>query len=115
MIEKKFKILRFIGSVYKVLGIIAAVLTIVAALGICVMSILGGAAMDQVQRELGDVGLGLLGGMAGGAIIAVGVILYGGIMALLLYGVGEGIFLLLSLEENTRITADYLQRYSEQQ
>ena len=40
--EKKFKALRFVGTVYKVLGIIAGVLTAIGAIGSCLFSILGG-------------------------------------------------------------------------
>ena len=65
--EKKFKILRFIGGLYKVLGIITAVVTVLGAVAICLASILGGAIMDQVQSQFGDIGpVGLMGGAAGG-------------------------------------------------
>lgn len=114
--EKKFKILRFVGSVYKILGIISAVVTVIAGIGICLTSVLGGAMLDRVQRELGNVGpMGLVGGAAGGAIIGGVILLYGATMALLLYGIGEGIYLLLTLEENTRATAIYLQQVSQPQ
>ena len=113
--EMKFKVLRLVGSVYKVLGIISAVLTLILALGICLVSLLGGAMMDQVQRELGRTmgPLGMLGGAAGGAIAAGFVLIYGVVMTLVLYGAGEGIYLLLALEENTRTTAILLQQYSD--
>jgi hypothetical protein len=111
--EKKFKILRFIGTVYRILGIITAVLTVLGAAGICLTSVLGGAIMDQVQSELGNIGpVGLLGGAAGGAIIGGFLLVWGTIIALLLLAAGEGIYLLLALEENTRTTADCMQQFS---
>ena len=112
--ERKFKVLRFIGSAYKVLGIISGVLTAIGALGICLTSILGGAMVDQVQRQLGEAtgALSLMGGVAGGIIVAGIVLVYGAVMTLMLYGVGEGIYLLIALEENTRTTAICLQQYS---
>jgi len=112
--EKKFKILRFIGTVYRILGIITAVLTLLGAAGICLTSILGGAMMDQLQNQFGDIGpVGLMGGAAGGVIIGGVVLLWGAITALLLLATGEGISLLLSLEENTRTTALYMQQFSQ--
>lgn len=106
--EKKFKILRLIGSIYKILGIIAAVLTIVGSLGICVTSVAGSAFMETFEDQLGT----LISGTVAGIIAAGVTLLYGAIMALMLYGLGEGMFLLISLEENTRKTAHYMQQYS---
>ena len=114
--EKKFKILRFIGGVYKVLGIVTAVVTVLGALAICLTSILGGAMMDQLQNQFGDIGpVGLMGGAAGGAIIGGLLLVWGAIVALLLLAIGEGICLLLGLEENTRTTAIYMQEFSQPQ
>ena len=111
--ENKFKILRFIATVYRILGIITAVLTILGAAGICLTSVLGGAMMDQVQSGLGELGtVGLMSGAAGGAIIGGFLLVWGTIMALLLLAAGEGISLLLALEENTRTTADCMQQFS---
>jgi hypothetical protein len=112
--EKKFKILRFIGTVYKILGIITAVLTLLGAVGICLASVLGGAMMDQVQSEFGNIGpVALMGGAAGGVIIGGALLVWGAITALLLLAAGEGISLLVALEENTRTTALYMQQFSQ--
>jgi len=114
--EKKFKILRFIGTVYRILGIITAVLTVLGAVGICLTSVLGGAIFDQIQGELGNLGpMGVMGGAAGGAIIGGFLLVWGTIIALLLLAAGEGIYLLLALEENTRTTADCMQQFSSAQ
>jgi len=111
--EKKFKILRFIGTVYKLLGIITAVLTVLGAAGFCLTSLLGGAIFDQIQRELGNLGpVGLMGGAAGGVIIGGFLLVWGAIVAVMLLAAGEGIFLLLALEENTRTTADCMRQFS---
>jgi len=115
-VNRKFSVLRLIGSVYKILGIVSGVLTLIAALGICLMSFLGGALVDQFQREVGGMtgsAFALLGGAAGGVIAAGFVLIYGAVMTLVLYGAGEGIYLLLALEENTRATAIYLQQFSD--
>jgi len=107
--EKKYKALRIIGSTYKVLGIILAVLTALTALFLCGTTALGGAFMDSIGSELGtDSGLGLFSGIFGGLFMAGITILYGGGSAITLYAFGEGIYLFLAIEENTRTTAEML-------
>lgn len=112
--EKRYGALRTIGTIYKVLGALAAVVTIALLIGVCLTSVLGGAAADSLSRQLGsDVGLGgLFGGVLGGILGGVFVIIYGGGAALTLFAVGEGIDLLIALEENTRSTSLALQRHS---
>ena len=109
--KKQYGALRVVGTVYKILGILAAVVTLLAAIGICVFSVLGGAAMGSLGEEFGrDTALGgILGSTVGGLLIIVPTILYGGATAVTLYALGEGIYLLLALEENTRLTARLLQ------
>jgi len=110
--EKRYAALRVIGTIYKVFGGIVGVITILAVLGICATSLLGGAAMGTLGREFGgDTGFaGLLSGFLGGLIGGVLVIIYGGGLAVTLYAAGEGVYLLLALEENTRATVMLLQR-----
>jgi hypothetical protein len=110
--EKRYAALRVIGTIYKILGGIVGVTTILLVLGICATSLLGGAAMDSLGRELGgDTGFaGLLSGFLGGLIAAVLAIIYGGGLAVTLYAAGEGVYLLLALEENTRATVALLQQ-----
>jgi hypothetical protein len=105
--EKKFQILRFVGTIYKILGIIVGVITILLVIGACLMSILGGTMMDQFQRELGQAAPGMGAGMGiiGGIIAGLLIFLYGGGLAITLYAAGEGVYLLVALEENTRRTA----------
>jgi choline-glycine betaine transporter len=104
--EKKFQILRFVGTVYKVFGIIVGVITILAVIGACLVSVLGGTMMDQIQRELGGAVPGM--NIVGGIVASLIALLYGGGLAITLYALGEGVYLLLALEENTRMTAQAL-------
>jgi len=108
--EQRYRALRIIGTVYKVLGGIVGILTLILLVGICASSVLGGAAIGSIAGDLGDgSGMsGLFSGIFGGAILSLFVILYGGILAVTLFGFGEGIYLLLALEENTRATASML-------
>lgn len=109
--ERRYRVLRFIGSVYKILGIITAVLTVLAALGLCLTTFLGGALFDQARQQLGVVGP-QLSKVAAGIFVSGLILIFGAVMTLLLYGAGEGLYLLIDLEENTRATALYLQQFS---
>jgi hypothetical protein len=97
--EQRYTALRTIGSIYKILGLIAAGVTALAVLAICV----GGSGGARSA-------LGLFGGALGGLIGSLFVLIYGGGIALTLYAAGEGVFLLLALEENTRLSAMLMQR-----
>jgi hypothetical protein len=115
--EKKFKALRFVGTVYKVIAIIVGALTAISAIGFCLMSILGGSLFDAAINSVGGYGgsgssgpAGALGGILGGVVIGGIILLYGGITSITLYAFGEGIYLLIGLEENTRTTALLLQQ-----
>jgi hypothetical protein len=108
--EQRYKALRIIGTVYKVLGGLVGIVTLLLVVTICASSVLGGAALTNLAGELGDgsgVG-GLFGGVLGGVILSLVAILYGGTIAVTLFGFGEGVYLLIALEENTRATAGML-------
>ncbi len=105
--EKRYRALRTIGTIYKVLAAIVAAITLLSILGLCATSILGGVGQAAFSRGSGFGGL--FGGVLGALIFSVVGIIYGGAVSLTLYAVGEGIDLLLALEENTRLTAMALQ------
>jgi hypothetical protein len=111
--EKKYTALRTIGTIYKVLGAIVAILTIMSAIGICVTSLGAGAVMDSFLRDFGGsrggIG-GFFGGAIGGLISALFTIIAGGGMALTFYAAGEGVYVLIDLEANTRRTSELLLR-----
>lgn len=107
--DRKFKVLRLIGTIYKVIGIITGVITLLLAIGSCLVGILSGAAVEQFQEQFG---LGVVSSAVGGIVAGGVILLYGVVMTLMLYGFGEGIYLALAVEENTRRTAEYLQQYS---
>jgi hypothetical protein len=105
--ERRYHALRTIANVYRVLGYIALVLTILAVIAICGFSVLGGSVINSIAQQNGysTNGSGLVGGLFGGVIASILVILYGGVVALALIAFGEGIYLLIAVEENTRKTA----------
>ncbi len=108
--EKRYTALRTIGTIYKILGIISGAITLLVILGICAASVLGGAALGELGNQFGgSYGMGsMFGGVLGGIFLGFLAILYGGSISITLYAFGEGIFLLLALEENTRATAEML-------
>jgi len=107
--EKRFAVLRFIGTVYKVLGGIMGVVTLLSAIGFCGLAVLGGAAGSQLGNQNGAVGA-LLGSVIGGIVVSIIFFLYGAAIAVSLYAAGELVYLLISLEENTRMTSALLQQ-----
>ncbi len=100
--QRQYTTLKAIAVIFKVLGIIVAIVTIFGALLAC----LGGAAISNAGRLNGFPNATTGGGVIFLAIIAL---IYGGIVALFLYAAGEGIYLMLALEANTRQTATLLQ------
>jgi len=107
IMEKRFKILRFIGSMYKVLGIISAILTVIGSVGSCLSFALAGGLSSQLLEQYGTqlpAGAGIGIGIAAG----LGILLGGLISALTLYAFGEAVYLFIDLENNTRATTELL-------
>lgn len=98
--EKKFRVLRIVGTVYKVL---AWLVLAVGVLGGCLTLAGGFVGGASPRSELGPVA-GLLGGAFGGLVLIFITFVY----FLFLYAFGDMIYLLLALEENTRLTAERL-------
>ncbi len=94
--DKRFRVLRIIGTLYKVLAWIALVGGILAAFGVLLASLVGGVPMPR------EYGLPRFGG----ALAGVGGFLVSLLMAVIyfiaFYGMGELIYLFIAIEENTR-------------
>lgn len=110
--DQRFRVLRIISTIYKVLGGLAALLTLLLIIGGCLASVFGGAVLGSLFNGRGGSGLleGMVGGLIQAFIVSIISLIYGGGAAVTLYAFGEGIELLLSLEANTRTTATLLQR-----
>jgi len=108
--EKKFRILRIIGTLWKVLAWIVLVGGILSSLGILLAGVLGsgGFIFRLFEQETGVVpgALGIVSSIFG-FVVALGLTI---IYFLILYAVGELIYLLLAIEENTRKTMSAVQR-----
>jgi len=103
-VPRRFLVLRILSVIYKVFGGIVAAFTILGALGSCLVGVAGGAMTQELERQLGTP-LPQAGGLIGGVAVGLFVLLYGGFIALTLYGAGEGIALFIAIEENTRSIA----------
>ncbi|WP_298004061.1 MULTISPECIES: hypothetical protein [Anaerolinea] len=106
--EKRFKVLRFVGTLYKIFGVVVGVAMLILALGICAVSVMGGASMADYAREYGMHGMEVFGAL-GGVIISGVVLIAGAVWAISLYAIGEGVYLFIAIEENTRAAALRLQ------
>jgi hypothetical protein len=102
--QKRFSVLRFTASVFKVLGIVGVIFAVIAS-GLTVAAASAGPQLITSVIGTGDyVDMGSAGFVAGlfGAVL----VLAGGLItALCIYAVGELINLLLAVEENTRAAA----------
>lgn len=107
--EKKFKILRFIGTVWKILAWIELVVGVLASIGLLLTGILGGSfdMMRQFGQQPGGMGwaFGAVGGVIGFIVAIILTVIY----FLALYAIGELIYLMLAIEENTRRSAQWIQ------
>lgn len=97
--ERRFTALRLIATLMKVVGVLVFLLGVLAFCGLSAGGLTGafGPALDQMPRM---PGIALAGPLAGMAVLTSALV-----QGLLLYAAGEGIYLLLAIEENTRATA----------
>lgn len=100
--EKRFKVLHFVATLYKIFAWIALAVGILGMLGAIVTGIVGG----PLNRQMGVGSVwGAMFGIVGGIIAGVGILIIAALYFVFLYGVSEGLHLLLSIEENTRQAA----------
>lgn len=105
-VPRRFGVLRFIGTLLKVIAWIILILTILAAIGLGLASSQLGPALSQSNPILGQ----LFARPAGGIAIGITVLIFGLIYFLVLYASGESVHMQLAVEENTRLTAALLLR-----
>lgn len=97
MMERRFTALRVIGTIFKILAWTSLIFGLLAAVAMLVLSLMLGG-------EQGPLGLTVGGPLTGIAMVVVTAISTV-IGFLLLYAVGESVYVFLSIEENTRRTA----------
>jgi hypothetical protein len=107
---RRFKGLRVVSVLFKILAAIAALMAIAGLLlAVAGPTLLGG--VWPAARMHGGMAPGAVPGLMVAPILIGVSMFFGGIIyALFLYAAGEGIDLLIALEENTRRTAIVLHR-----
>lgn len=108
--EKRYRILRICSTIYRVLGGIVGVLTLLGVIGFCAWSLVGVRAAPRFD----EFGPNMMrwrpgGNIVGGLMFALMGLLYGGTISVSLFALGEGINLLLGVEESARTVATLLQ------
>ncbi len=102
--EKRFRVLRFLGLIYQILAWIVLVAGILSAIAVVVLGATAGEALVVPGMPFVPGMNTLIGAIIGGVALLLGSIFY----FVLLYAAGELIFLGLAIEQNTRETAYYL-------
>ena len=101
-VKRKYKVLRMIAVLMKILAFIAGAILIIAGL---VMIVAGAASSSQSTPTFGQPGpSALFGGLVGGLILFV----YGIFVFVFLYAYAEWMYVFMDIEENTRVTNEML-------
>jgi hypothetical protein len=100
--ESRFTALRVIGVVFKILAWLALILGLLGAIGALFAGF-------TLSNQPGLLSLSLGGPLAGIAMFIV-VLIVAIVNFMLFYAIGESIYLFLSIEENSRRTAYFLQQ-----
>jgi len=116
--EKRYKVLRIIGTFFKLVGIFILLITILLVLGLLVSVVFGALSLNGPDHAMmrfsmqpdGMQVLGPLGGMISASLLGLVSIVNGILLSLIFYALGDGIYLFLAIEENTRQTAELLKQ-----
>jgi uncharacterized membrane protein len=109
--EKRYRILRIVAGFYKGLGLLIGGVGILAAVFAIVAVIVGGAQLRQASAMYAQAYPFLQVTGILGLILAILVTLAGVLLAAALtYATGEGISVLMDVEENTRATGILLKQ-----
>ena len=106
--KKRFAVLRIVSTILKILGIITAALAVLGGLITFVMSFAGGDLFSQF-------GVPADSGVLAGLLVAFMIVIFGALYALFLYGYGELIMLLISMEDNTFKTVKLLEEVTSEE
>jgi hypothetical protein len=108
--EKKYTLLRFLGTISKILGIITAIITVLGAIGACAGAFVGSGVVGPYLDQIGlGFGQGQYVQMAVGIVTSVMTVLYGGAITIALLAVGQGVQLMTDVEKNTRTLMTMMQ------
>jgi hypothetical protein len=106
--QRKYRALRTIATIFKVLGWVILILGILSACATSAAMLLGGSAMLGFTGSGGGGDAGALWGAIAGIVTFVVMAITVGLYALILIAASEGIQVFLDIEENTREMARHL-------
>jgi hypothetical protein len=111
LMERKYRALRTIAVIFKVLGWVMLILGILSACGTSGMIAIGGASVPLIEgpgRQAGSEAA--LIGVVAAIVIFIVMLVTVGLYALILIAASEAIYVFLDIEENTRKMAMQLGR-----
>ena len=100
--KKRFGVLRVLSTVMKVLGIITAAGAVLGGIGSLIVSLAGGSLGSQFGLDANTT-------FFAGLMMSFGILIGGILYAVVLYGYGELLTLLISMEDNTFKTVKLLE------
>lgn len=109
--ERRFTALRIVATLWKILAWVVLILGILGAIGMLIGSIAGGGIVGQLLSQYGVQGQvpgGAVVGIVGGVIVFLVALITTIFYFLILYAFGELVSLFLAIEENTRLTAQWV-------
>jgi len=102
-IPRKFGTFRFIGTFFKVMGIIIIVVTLVGAIFLAVALPIGGSLLGNLVQTAETPERLYSYGILSGVLTALLILLVGGLWGALTFGIGELFYMMIAIEENTRV------------
>ena len=106
-VPKRFGVLRFFGTLLKVIAWIILVLSVLSAIG---AALAGGTLVGFIPGANDSPALASALQTGSGILVGLAVLILGLLYFLILYVTGESLHLNLAVEENTRLTAALLLR-----
>lgn len=100
--KKRFGVLKILATIMKVLAIVVAAFAVLGGIGTLIMSFAGSSLWSQFGY---DANSGFFVGLLG----SFSVVVFGLFYAVIMYGYGELLMLLLSMEDNTFKTVKLLE------
>jgi hypothetical protein len=102
-IPRKFGTFRFIGTFFKVMGIIIIIITIIGAIFLAIALPIGGSLLGNLVQTTETPERLYSYGILSGILTALLVLVIGGLWSALTFGLGEMFYVLIAIEENTRV------------
>jgi hypothetical protein len=100
--ETRYRALRTIATIFKILGWLILILGILGACGSSAAMVLGGSTMMSMGGFEGGGDQGFIVTLIMAVVVFVFMVIFVGLYALLLIAGSEGIYVFLDIEENTR-------------